>query len=408
MGMGGLVVFANAYKYIIVGGGLAGGSAVSGIRESDGEGSILLLCKENVLPYERPPISKKVWFDKKRIEDVFVKDGEFYLQKGVDVGLGMSVAAVDPVGKMVTDDADNTYRYEKLLLATGGTPRTLDIPGADAWDLCYYRYLNDYLRMRRGAGESRTALVIGGGFIGSEMAAALNLNKVAVTMVYPEPYLVQRVFPEGLGMHLQQLYIDRGIRIMSRDVPASVEKRDGRFATTMKSGQTVESDILIVGVGIAPDVSLAEAAGLEVGNGVIVNEFLQTSNPDVYAAGDLAFLPYKALGDSRRIEHWDNALNQGTHAGRNMAGAGTPFEYMPYFFSDLFEFGYEAVGDVNSKLDVFADWQKENDTGVLYYLKDNRVRGVMTCNIYDKQDAARELIRKGEQVDPESLRGAIG
>jgi NADPH-dependent 2,4-dienoyl-CoA reductase/sulfur reductase-like enzyme len=162
-----------------------------------------------------------------------------------------------------------------------------------------------------------------------------------------------------------------------------------------------------VGIGIAPQVELAVKAGLQTGNGIIVNEFLQTSNPDIFAAGDNAFFPYLALDQKMRVEHWDNALNQGKWAGRNMSGGFMPFDYMPYFFSDLFEFGYEAVGEVDSRLETFADWQKENDSGVIYYIKERKIRGIMMCNVWGKVDIARELIKKGEQVTAEKLRGII-
>ena len=146
---------------------------------------------------------------------------------------------------------------------------------------------------------------------------------------------------------------------------------------------------------------------LMTGNGIIVNEYLQTSNPDIYAAGDIAFSPYRTLGQQMRVEHWDNALNLGKLAGMNMAGANEPLNYLPYFFSDLFELGYEAVGDINGELETFADWQKENDTGIIYYMKDGRIRGIMLCNVSEKVEEARNLILKNEKVKPESLRGAI-
>jgi 3-phenylpropionate/trans-cinnamate dioxygenase ferredoxin reductase component len=400
-------MYKQAYKYIIVGGGLAGASAISGIREIDRSGSILLVCGENVLPYDRPPLSKKLWFGKKKIEEVFVYDSEFYLANGVDIKAGIYVKAVDVGSKTILDSQGDSHNYEKLLLATGGIPRSVGIPGGDGWDICYYRYMHDYLRMRRDALEGRKAVVIGGGFIGSELAAALSANKVDVTMLFPEPYLVQRVFPEGLGRAIQDRYAEKGVRVLSDDLPVSIEQKDGNLVAHTRNGVQIEADFMIVGAGIVPLSDLAEKAGLEIGNGIVVDEYLQTSDPNVYAAGDNAGFPYQALGKRMRIEHWDNALNQGKQAGRNMAGAGEQYTYMPYFFSDLFEFGYEAVGNVSSKLETFADWQKENDTGIVYYLENGRVRGVMTCNIYGKLDEARDLIRSERTVSPEDLRGAI-
>jgi 3-phenylpropionate/trans-cinnamate dioxygenase ferredoxin reductase subunit len=396
------------YTYVIVGGGLAGASAVQGIRERDENGSVLLIGGEKHLPYDRPPLSKKLWFGKKKVEEIFVHDQEFYDQNGVELALSTKAVALDANQKTVTDDKGKGYRYKRLLLATGGTPRSLPIPGGDLDGLYYYRYLDDYLRMRREAAAGKSALVIGGGFIGSEMAAALNVNELKVTMIFPESYLVQRVFPDYLGQAIQQHYLERGVKILTGDVPASLTRKGSTFITQTENGEQIESDLVVIGIGIVPAVELAEGAGLQTGNGTLVNEYLQTSHPDIYAAGDNALFPYQALEQQMRIEHWDNALNQGKWAGRNMAGAHEPFTYMPYFYSDLFEFGYEAVGDVNAELETFADWQKENDTGVIYYLKDGKVRGAMMCNVWGKLDAARELIRKGERVTPEDLRGAIG
>jgi 3-phenylpropionate/trans-cinnamate dioxygenase ferredoxin reductase subunit len=395
------------YKYVIIGGGLAGGSAVEGIRKQDAEGSILLICGEQHLPYDRPPLTKKLWFGKKRVEEIFLHDQQWYGAQGVDAPLATEVVSVDPSRKIVTAGNGATYRYHKLLLATGGTPRRLDIPGGNRDGVCYYRYLDDYLKTRSAAAEGKSAVVIGGGFIGSEIAAALNINKLDVTMIYPGPYLADRVFPAYLGRALQELYRSRGVTILSGETPASLDKAGARFVTNTRSGKRIESDLLIVGIGIVPMAKLAQAAGLTIENGVAVNQLLQSSNPDIYAAGDIAFFPYQALGQRMRVEHWDNAINQGQHAGRNMAGAGEPFTYMPYFYSDLFEFGYEAVGDVNSKLETFADWQKENDTGVIYYLSEGKVRGAMMCNVWDKVEAARELIKRGERMAPDDLRGAI-
>ena len=394
------------FDYVIIGGGLAGASAVQGIRELDMKGTVLLIGAEKHLPYDRPPLSKKLWTGKKTVDEIFLHDRDFYGKNSVTLSLSTRVTSVDP-GKKTVSAGQSVYGYGKLLLATGGEPRRLKIPGGELAGISYYRYLDDYLKIREAAVEGSSAVVIGGGFIGSELAAALNKNGVSVTMIYPSAWLVDRVFPEGLGKALQKHYIDRGIRVLSGQKPAEFSKKDKRFVTRTESGEEIVSDIVIVGVGITPSTGLAEEAGLVTGNGVVVNGYLQTSDADIYAAGDVAFFPYATLGKTTRIEHWDNSLNQGVHAGRNMAGAGEEFTYMPYFFSDLFEFGYEAVGEVDSSLDTFADWQKEFDTGVIYYLRDNVVRGVMMCNIWDKVPAARELIRKKTRLEGKNLSGAI-
>lgn len=396
-----------SFKYLIIGGGLAGANAAQGIRELDEAGSIAIIGSEKYPPYDRPPLTKKLWFGKKKVEDILLHPADYYPANGIELLTGLTITGINMQDKTVTDHRGNEYKYEKLLLATGGAPRTMNVPGGELEGLCYYRYLDDYLRLRQLASKGKTAVVVGGGFIGSEIAAALNINQVEVTLVQQDDYLVARVFPEGLGRAVQQHYLDRGVKIISRDSAAAFEKRKGRFVTTTRSGQQLESDLLVVGIGLVPSTDLAEQAGLTLENGIAVNEFLQTSHPDIYAGGDNAFFPYLALGKKMRIEHWDNAINQGRHAGRNMAGAGEPFTYMPYFFSDLFEFGYEAVGEVSSRLETFADWQKENDTGVIYYLEEGKVRGAMMCNVWDKVPAAREIIRPGKPLSPDDLRGAI-
>lgn len=397
----------QTYDYVVVGAGLAGAAAVEGIRERDADGSILLCGAEPDRPYHRPPLSKQLWFGKKKVDQIFIQDAHFYQDRHVELALGVDIRELDAGNQTLTDSRGRTYRYRKLLLATGGTPRALPIQGGTLDGLCYFRTLEDYRRMREEAAAGKSALVIGGGFIGSEMAAALSANQVQVTMLFPEAYLVSRIFPPGLGQSLTDVFRTRNIQVLAGDVPVALDKRGSKFVTRTRAGLQIEADLVIVGVGIQPGTQLASAAGLEVGNGIIVNEHLQTSNPNIFAAGDNACFPYAALGESTRVEHWDNALNQGKQAGRNLAGDGEAYTYMPYFFSDLFEFGYEAVGEIDARLETFADWQEENQVGVVYYLRDGQVRGVMMCNVWDKVEAARALIRNKQRMTPAELRGAI-
>ncbi len=395
------------YDYVIVGAGLAGASAVEGIRERDAQGTILLVGAEPQRPYNRPPLSKQLWTGKETLETIFVHDLQFYEQQRVTLSLNTEIANVDASAKTVVDRNGQRYQYGKLLLATGGHPRTLSIPGGDLDGISYFRTYQDYVRLRSAADSAKSAVVIGGGFIGSELAAALNMVKREVTMIFPEPYLVNRVFPEPLGRAIQKNYVDRGVRILDGDRPVSIARSGERFSVRTHNGAQIDADVLVVGIGIVPDLKLATQAGLQTGNGIVVHERLQTSDPNIYAAGDNAFFPYRALGKSTRVEHWDNAINQGKCAGRSMAGAADPYDYMPFFFSDLFDFGYEAVGEVDASLETYADWQEKYRTGVIYFLADGVVKGVMLCNVWEKVDAARELIRKREKRTRESLKGAI-
>jgi 3-phenylpropionate/trans-cinnamate dioxygenase ferredoxin reductase component len=394
------------YRYVIVGAGLAGAEAVEGIRGRDNSGTILLLGTERNLPYHRPPLTKDLWFGKKQVHQIFVHEADFYRQHAVEVKTGTEVTRLDPAGHILRDAAGEEYRYGKLLLATGGTPQRLMIAGADLDGVNYFRRLPDYEALRAAASAGKRAVVIGGGFIGSEIAAALTTSGIKVTMLFPGEWLVWRVFPEPLGRALTRRYREKGVEVLTREMPTAIERTGQEFLVRTRERRELRADMVVVGIGIAPNVDLARGAGLTVGNGITVNEFLQTSDPDIYAAGDVAEFPEAMLG-MRRIEHWDNAKKQGAHAGANMAGAAAPFKELPMFFSDLFEFGYEAVGDVSTRLETFADWQEENKKGVIYYLDGGKVRGVMMCNVWEKTPAARALIRDGRAWGNGALRGVI-
>lgn len=397
----------HTYTYVIVGGGLAGASAIRGIRELDKDGSILLIGGEYHMPYDRPPLSKMLWFDKMAVDDIFIEPPDFYGSNGVLLSLGTRVTGLDTNSNTVTDDKGNTYKYAKLLLATGSSPRRLPIPGGDLEGVCYYRFLDDYRKTRYEAAAGKNAIIIGGSFIGSELAAALTINRMNVSMMFPSMHICGRVLPDYLAKAVQAKFIGHGVKILPNETPVSIKKDGKRFVVTTTKEQEIVADIVIAGIGVKPNVELAANAGLTLADGINVDEFLRSSNQDIYAAGDVAFFPYKALEHRARIEHWDNSRAQGKAAGRNMAGANEPFTYMPFFFSDLFELNYEAVGEVDANLQTFADWQKENDTGVIYYMLEGTVKGAMMCNMPDRIDAARELIRKSEEVEPESLRGKI-
>jgi 3-phenylpropionate/trans-cinnamate dioxygenase ferredoxin reductase subunit len=395
------------FSYIIVGAGLSGASAVEGIREIDKTGSILLLGKENHPPYHRPPLSKGLWTGKKKVDDIFVHSERYYIDQGVTVQLGRKISGIDAAAKIITDGEGIEYTFEKLLLATGGDPSTLSIPGGNESGVFYFRTLDDYLALSPLCQSGASALVIGGGFIGTEMAAALSMKKVHVTMLFPDSRPCFKVFPESLGLSVAKLFEDRGIQIITRDKPSTIEKTRRKYFVQSQGSRRFECDFVIAGLGITPSVDCVKRAGLDVENGIRVNALLQTSHPDIFAAGDNAVFPQPWSGLPGRIEHWDNALNQGRQAGRNMAGAHEPYVYIPYFFSDLFELGYEAVGEVDSRHETVTDWQEENKKGVIYYLKENTVVGVLLCNIWEKVDQAREMIKKNTPVDQKSLHGAI-
>jgi len=395
----------NNFKYIIVGGGLAGAAAVEGIREYDRWGTIALFGKENHLPYDRPPLSKGLWLGKTRLEDLPIHDDAYYASHGVRIFLNTEITELHPSKHHALDNNGNRYTYEKLLIATGGSPRTLPF-GEDA--LHYFRTVDDYLWLKKEAERSQEFILIGGGFIGSELAAALTMSKKRVTMIFPEQTLLQNVLPPNLSLFVTDYYRANGVTILNADLPVSAQRLKGKVAVRTKSGKTLTADAVIAAIGLSLNTEIANRAGIGVQNGIVVNSFLQTSDPDIYAAGDVAYFPAPLLDENIRIEHWDNARAQGKHAGKNMAGANEPFQYLPFFYSDLFDLGFEAVGRLDSRMKTFEDWKEQFREGVVYYLDNDRVKGVLLWNVWEKVDAARTLISmKKPYTNTDNLKGAL-
>jgi len=396
---------AHQFKYIIVGGGLAGASAIEGIRSRDTSGSIALFCKEGRLPYDRPPLSKGLWLGKTTLDKIPVHEESFYASNNVHVHLNTEITEIHPSKNLVGDSKGNRYVFDKLLLSTGGTPRTLSF-GAGV--VQYYRTVEDYLALKEVAERQNEFVIVGGGFIGAELAAALNLHGKKVTMTFPEECILQKLLPHDLGTFVTEYYKKKGVRVLPGDVATSVERSGGKVQVKTRSGKTLAADSVIAAIGLNLHGEIWKRAGLKTENGLIVNEFLQTSVSNIYAAGDITNFPASSLGKRIRIEHWDNARAQGKMAGENMAGIPKPYLYLPYFWSDLFELGFEAIGDLDSRLTTFADWKEEFREGVVYYLDSGQVRGVLLWNVWEKVDAARELIKNRKAyVKPDSLRGIL-
>jgi 3-phenylpropionate/trans-cinnamate dioxygenase ferredoxin reductase component len=387
------------HQYLIIGGGMTADAAAHGIREIDARGRIGIINSETDAPYNRPPLTKALWKGEP-LESVW----RHTESEKVDLHLGRTAQALDPARKTITDDRKTTYTYGKLLLATGGSVRALPFGNGE---IIYFRTLKDYRRLRALTEKGRRFAVIGGGFIGSELAAALALNKKEVTMIFPGQGICNRVFPTALSKWVTDFYRQKGVAQFSGESVAGLERRGEQFALSTKSGLEILVDGVVAGMGITPNVELAEAAGLPIENGIIVDEFLRTADPDIYAAGDVAAFFNPALGKRLRVEHEDNANTMGRLVGRNMAGQSEPYHHLPMFYSDLFELGYEAVGELDARLETFADWKRPNEEGVIYYLKDRRVRGVLLWNIWGQLDAARALIAEPGPFTMANLAGRL-
>jgi NADPH-dependent 2,4-dienoyl-CoA reductase/sulfur reductase-like enzyme len=393
------------YKYLIVGGGMAADAAIDGIRQGDPQGSIGLVSAELLPPYRRPPLSKGLWKGRMPLENVWLPNAV----REATLHLGCRVRTLDPMSKCLTDDMGSIYRYEKLLLATGGAPRRLH---AISNSVIYFRTLTDYHHLRVMAAHRHRFAVIGGGFIGSEIAAALSLRGKEVVMIFPESGIGGRQFPAELSRFLNDHFAGKGIEVRAEEEVVAVESLQSGFVVKTRGLKTHQQqefavDGVVAGLGIQPNVELAHRANLVVGDGIRVDVALRTSNPDIYAAGDVAEFFNPALQKHMRVEHEDNAVTMGEAAGRSMAGMPVYYDHIPSFYSDLFDMGYEAVGEVDSSMETVADWKEPMREGAIYYLRDGRVRGVLLWNVWEQVEAARRLIADTSQVRPEDLIGRL-
>jgi NADPH-dependent 2,4-dienoyl-CoA reductase/sulfur reductase-like enzyme len=387
----------HVFDYLIVGAGMAGEAAAQALREADADATIGVLGAESRPPYDRPPLTKKLWKDGKE-EDIW---------RPIDkaraaVTLRRRATRIDRAAHVVHDDAGDTWKYRKLLIATGGTPRRFPSGGDD---FIYYRTFDDYQRLRQAVRPGARIAVIGGGFIGSEIAAAMAMNDCKVTMLFPEDAIGARMYPESLADAVTDYYREKGV-----DVRAGIRvegRSDNGTGLRLSDGSTLAADAVVAGLGITPNVQLAQQAGLEVDDGIVVDDHLRSSDPDIYAAGDVASFPAPALGRRLRVEHENAAISMGTRAGRCMAGEDAPYDELPFFYSDLFDLGYEAVGSLDSRLETVEQWVTPFREGVVYYLDAGRVRGVLLWNTWGQVDAARSLIASPGPFDAENVPGRL-
>jgi 3-phenylpropionate/trans-cinnamate dioxygenase ferredoxin reductase subunit len=387
------------YQYLIIGGGMTAAAAADGIREVDATGEIGLISMEADAPYDRPPLSKALW--KGKPLDIIWRKMK---NKGVTTHLGRVVKEMVPEQKRVMDNQGEVFTYQRLLLAMGGRPRRLPF-GED--EIIYFRTLSDYRRLRALTETGRRFAVIGGGFIGSEIAAALALNGKEVVMIFPGKDVGDRLFPHPLAQFVSNYYKQKGVELLAGEKIIGLEKRGNQRVLKTGTNREIAVDGVVAGVGIEPNAELAQTAGLNVENGIIVDEFLRTSHPEIHAAGDVAAFYNLALAKRIRVEHEDNANSMGRLAGRNMAGKSEPYHHLPFFYSDMFDLGYEAVGEVDSRLETFPDWKRPNEEGVIYYLQNGRVRGVLLWNVWEQVEAARQLIAEPRPFTAKDLKGRL-
>jgi NADPH-dependent 2,4-dienoyl-CoA reductase/sulfur reductase-like enzyme len=394
----------TSYDYLIAGAGVAAASAVKGIRAVDREGSIGILGAEPDPPVYRPDLSKDLWLkDDKSLEDSVLLGDE----TGLELRTGVEVRSVDTAGHRVVHADGSEVGYGRLLLATGAEPITLDVEAGPR--VIYYRTAADYRALSEVATKDAHVLVIGGGYIGSEIASALSQKDVRVTMILVDDLVQQHMFPKGLAQHVTDAFGDHDVELVHGMVESGTVDGDS-VTLRLEDGTELTGDAVVIGVGVRPRTKLAEEAGLQVEGGIVVDDRLRTSADGVYAAGDVASYPDARLG-RRRVEHVDNAEKSGEVAGRNMAGEETAYTHTPFFWSDLYDDGYEAIGELKADLETVEDFADDDyGKGVVYYVDKGRVRGVLLWNVWDSVGQAQELIEQTAQQpldDASSLKGRI-
>lgn len=391
----------HTYDYLIIGGGMTADAAIGAIREHDPEGSIGLIGAERQPPYARPPLTKALW---KGDQDVTSIDLDTRRHQ-VDMHLGRHAISLDRANRMVRDDQRDEYGYRNLLLATGARARKLPFDGDRVIN---FRTQDDYLNLRRFAIEGAHVAVVGGGFIGSELAASMTRAGCKVTMVFPGDGIGAGRFSEGLSDFLNAYYRERGADVRTGLKVTGGKAGDEGVKLELSDGDTLEVDAVVAGLGVEPETELAAQAGLDVDDGIVVDARLRTADPAIWAAGDVARFPSLALGGRRRVEHENAAISMGHHAGGCMAGDDRAYTTQPFFYSDLFDLGYEAVGELDARnLEVVEHWAEPYKRGVTYYMHGSRVRGVLLWNVWGQVEAARELIAAPGPYDADGLRNRI-
>lgn len=388
-------------RYCIIGGGTAAAAAIEGIRSRDPKGGILLLSRENHRPYRRPLLSKELWYGEATLARLPLHADEWYEENGVEIRLRHEVIELDAENRRFWDSRGQATEFEDLLLATGCRPRRLRAEGAESTTVRYFRDLEDYLDLEARLDQLQHVTIVGGGFISVEMAAALRSRGKEVTFILADEYPLHRLLPRDLGVPLLDFLRELGVETVSGDALTHIIENPGIVHAKTMLGNELDTQYVIVDLGGEPQVELAEAAGLGIDDGIVVDEFGQTSQPHVWAAGDVAEFPYLALGQLMRVEGADHAETQGRVVGANMAGAHEPYDHLPMKWFRVGELVFEGVGELWARLTTEIHWLEPGREGVVMYLRDDVVRGVLMINMPDRLEWARQLIREARSTTPD-------
>ena len=393
----------NDQTHIIVGASLAGAKAAETLRAEGFDGRVVLVGAEDERPYERPPLSKDYLRGEVGREKVYVHDESFYSEHDIELRLGTTAVELNASSKELTLGNGDRLSYDRLLLATGSEPRRLALPGAELDGVLYLRSVHDSDALRERLDRGGAVVVVGAGWIGAEVAASARQRGLEVTIIEPASVPLERVMGAEVGAIYRDIHTDHGVEML---MGTGVEAFEGETVVERvrtSDGRLLECDFVVVGVGVEPRIQLAERAGLEVDNGILVDEHLETSMPGVFAAGDVANARHPFYGERIRVEHWANALHQGPAAARGMLGQADPFDRLPYFFSDQYEVGMEYLGFAREWDRVVFRGDPSSREFIAFWISDERVVAGMNVNVWDVTDPIRRLITERVGVDDRRL-----
>lgn len=389
------------YRYVIVGGSIAGAAAIEGIRSRDADGNILLCSRENHLPYHRSPLSKDFLTGPADLDRLPVHPDGFYEAQRVDVRLRREVVEVDSEHKVFWDERGESVGFDHLLFATGCRPRRLNATGPGSTKVRYFRDLEDYLELEQRLDRVQYVTTVGGGFTAVELSAALRGRGKEVTMIFPEQWPLHRFLPRNLGLGLVEHLRSLDIEIVASDTLVHIEDSGGGYLhARTHNGEDLTTQLILVDQGSEANIELAEAAFLDTDDGIVVDEYGHCSRPGFWAAGDVAEFPYLALGYLKRVEGVDHAERHGRCVGANMAGASTPYTHLPLKWFRVGDLQFEGVGELNSRLASEEVWLEPGREGVIFYLDEDIVRGVLLCNVPERLEWARSLVREAQPMTP--------
>ena len=384
---------------VIVGAGLAGAKAVESLRDEGYDGRLALVGDEPRRPYERPPLSKDYLRGEAELEAAYVHEPGFYAERSVDVLSSTAAIAIDVPGRTVALDGGEALPWDRLLIATGAEPRRLGVPGGDLDGVMYLRTVEDSDRLRAAFADGGRAVVVGAGWIGSEVAASARELGMEVTLLERLAVPLETVLGPTLGAFYGDLHRAHGVELVTGADLAAIEG-DGRVERVrLADGRTIDCSVAVIGVGVAPRTALAESAGLAVDDGILVDGTLRTSVPDIFAAGDVANVLHPFYGRRVRVEHWANALNQGPAAARNMLGRDEPYDRIPYFFSDQYDVGMEYSGLASGTDEVVVRGDLDAREFIAFWISDGRVVAGMNVNVWDVTDPIQALIRSRATIN---------